>query len=188
MGSNLHFFQPKKERYPSHQSRPSSTAAAVLGPKPEGSFCTQPNTSPLVNLRRSRAPNYQLGQKMWLSASDLPLWLESKKLSPKFSGPFEIQKIINPIAFRLKLYRSMCINPNFHVSKVKPVQESVLVPAALPLPPPQLIDGEPSTQFIACCVHIAEGEAFGTWWIGRDMVQKKVPGFQLTMSWTPDSP
>uniref|UniRef100_A0A674NR05 Chromo domain-containing protein n=1 Tax=Takifugu rubripes TaxID=31033 RepID=A0A674NR05_TAKRU len=70
-----------------------------------------------------------------------PLPLESNKLAPKFIGPFPIKRVLNPVAVRLKLPRSMRVHPTFHVSKVKPVRESPLMPAAPPPPPPRFIDG-----------------------------------------------
>uniref|UniRef100_A0A674NFD7 Chromo domain-containing protein n=1 Tax=Takifugu rubripes TaxID=31033 RepID=A0A674NFD7_TAKRU len=95
--------------------------------------------SSAANRRCSQAPEYQVGQKVWLSTRDLPLRVESNKLAP--IGPFPIERVINPVAVRLKLPRSMRVHPTFHVSKVKHVRESPLVTAAPPPPPPRFIDG-----------------------------------------------
>ena len=95
----------------------------------------------VADVHRRAAPLYKPGQKVWLSTKDLLLHVASKKLAPRFEGPFPVSKVINPVSVRLRLPRSMRVHPTFHVSNVKPVYESTLVPASKPPPPPQLFEG-----------------------------------------------
>ncbi|XP_057695225.1 uncharacterized protein LOC130917641 [Corythoichthys intestinalis] len=94
--------------------------------------------------RRRPAPVYTVGQKVWLSSKTLPLKTESVKLSPRFVGPFEITKVVNPTAVRLKLPAHFRVHPTFHVSQVKPVSTSPLAPPVPPPPPPLSVDGGPA--------------------------------------------
>lgn len=97
-----------------------------------------------ANLHRHAAPPYTPGQSVWLSSRNISLLTESKKLSPRFLGPFLIERIINPSAVRLKLPRTMKIHPTFHVSQIKPVHTSDLCPPTVPPPPPRVIDDHPA--------------------------------------------
>lgn len=58
-------------------------------------------------------------------------------------GHFPIDRIIGPAAVQLRLSRYLRVHPTFHVSQVKPVKESPMVPATTPPPPPEVIDGGP---------------------------------------------
>ena len=93
----------------------------------------------VADRHRTPAPDYQPGQMVWLSSRDLPLQTESRKLTPRYIGPFEVDRII----MRLKL-PSLKIHPTFHVSLLKPVSTSPLSPPAELPPPTLIIDDHPA--------------------------------------------
>ncbi|KAI2646498.1 Transposon Tf2-9 polyprotein [Labeo rohita] len=96
--------------------------------------------------RRRPNPPYEPGQWVWLSTRDLRLRLPSRKLSPRYVGPFQIIRQITPVSFRLRLPSEYCISPTFHVSLLKPADSpegrEILDETASQGPPPIIIDGE----------------------------------------------
>ena len=88
------------------------------------------------------APEYKVGQKVWLETRDLDIKRPSKKLAEKRIGPYEITDIISPNAIKLKLPKSIRIHPVVNVSRVRPylsprIKGQAPTPAA-----PVEIDGE----------------------------------------------
>ncbi|KAK7883236.1 hypothetical protein WMY93_029410 [Mugilogobius chulae] len=94
----------------------------------------------MADKHRVDAPVYHEGQSVWLSARNIPLKTDSRKLSPRFLGPFKIDKVLSPTAVRLKLPSALRVHPTFHVSQIKPVFSSDLCPPADPPPPALVID------------------------------------------------
>ncbi len=64
---------------------------------------TAGRTKAAADRRRSPPPTYVCGQRVWLSTKDLPLRSPSRKLAPRFIGPYRVTKVVNPVAIRLKL-------------------------------------------------------------------------------------
>ena len=65
---------------------------------------------------RRPPPQFKVGQKVWLSARDIPLRTTSPKLASRFIGPFPITRVITPTANRLNLPPPLRgIHPVFHI-------------------------------------------------------------------------
>ena len=97
-----------------------------------------------ANRRRRASPTYRVGQRVWLRARDVTLPATNKKLAPRFIGPYEITRIVNPVTVRLALPSHMLIHPIFHVSQAKPVRSSALSSPCVPPPLPCVVGGGPA--------------------------------------------
>ncbi|KAI3357652.1 hypothetical protein L3Q82_016070 [Scortum barcoo] len=133
-------FPPSK---PTSHEMPMSLASAVRAALVRSSTRSQK----LANKLRRPAPDYLPGQKVWLSSRDLPLQVPSRKLAPRYIGPYVVEKIINgpstpppSVSSCLLLYGSTL--PSTSPSS----SHSLLVSFARPPTPllPQLIDGHPA--------------------------------------------
>ena len=66
------------------------------------------------------APDYKVGQQVWLSTDNLHMLNRaSKKLTEKWIGPYEVTRV-TPNVVELKLPKTLRIHPVMNVSHVKP--------------------------------------------------------------------
>lgn len=72
---------------------------------------------------KGEAPQYKIGDKVWLEGKDLQTDRPSKKLDDRRYGPYKITKIIGPNTYQLHLPPSMKIHPVFHTVKLRPFTE-----------------------------------------------------------------
>uniref|UniRef100_A0A9J8B9S0 Chromo domain-containing protein n=1 Tax=Cyprinus carpio carpio TaxID=630221 RepID=A0A9J8B9S0_CYPCA len=95
-----------------------------------------------ADTRRGDTPQYQPGQKVWLSTRDIRLRLPCRKLSPRYIGPFTIERQVNEVTYRLHLPSHYRIAPSFHVSLLKPFTD----PLVSPFPGPDGVDVPPPPE------------------------------------------
>jgi len=96
------------------------------------------------NRRRSPAPVFKPGDRVYLDVSDIKTTHPSPKLSHRRLGPFEIEHQVGPSAYRLKLPHGLRqLHPVFNVVKLSAAPDDP-IPGRKPqaLPPPIVNDGE----------------------------------------------
>jgi hypothetical protein len=96
------------------------------------------------NQRRTPAPEYKPGDKVYLDASDIQTKCPSRKLSHRYLGPFPVESKAGSNAYRLRLPAAMKhLHPVFNVVKLIPVPADLIEGRHAPPPPlPEIIDGE----------------------------------------------
>ncbi|GLB43872.1 putative retrotransposable element tf2 155 kda protein type 1-like [Lyophyllum shimeji] len=94
--------------------------------------------------RRIPAPEYKPGDRVYLDASDIQTTRPSKKLSHRYLGPYTIERQVGPLAYKLRLPRSMNrLHPVFNAVKLRLAPpDPIAGRRARPPPPPTLIDDE----------------------------------------------
>ena len=87
--------------------------------------------------RRAHAPNYQVGDQVWLDTRNLSTRRPSKKLDNKYDGPFKILQKISSHAYKLELPRTWTCHDVFNVSMLRPAASDPLPGQKLPPPLPE---------------------------------------------------
>jgi hypothetical protein len=90
------------------------------------------------------APQFQVGDQVWLNRRNIRTNRPSRKLDVKRMGPFQIEEIVgeSQLAYRLQLPPQMRIHPVFHVSLLEPYKENRLAGRTQERPPPVEVEGE----------------------------------------------
>ena len=87
-----------------------------------------------------RPVRFEVGQKVLLSTRNIELKTPgSKKLMPRYIGPYSVVANVGATAVKLELPPSSRIHPVFHVSLVKPYKDN----GTRQPPTPLIIEGEP---------------------------------------------
>jgi hypothetical protein len=73
-----------------------------------------------ANPHRKDNPTYQVGDLVMLSGKNIQTRRPSRKLDHKNHGPFQVERIVSPLAVKLTLPRKWKIHDVFHVSLIEP--------------------------------------------------------------------
>jgi len=110
-------------------------------------FTAQQRYQKSADVRRSPAPDFKVGDKVFVKAQFFRTTQPSKKLSEKYLGPYEIISQPGTLSFTLCLPESMqSVHAVFHVSMLEPTTLNTFSKRIQLTPAPVIIDGEPEYE------------------------------------------
>jgi hypothetical protein len=90
-----------------------------------------------ANKKRIAGPTFKEGDKVFLLRKNIKTKRPSRKLDHVRIGPFEIEKQVGPVNFKLRLPKKMRIHPVFHVSLLEPAPHDALLETDIEVEPEQ---------------------------------------------------
>ena len=98
-----------------------------------------------ADFHRGEAPEYKVGDKVWLSTKNLNVDRLSCKLTKRQLGPYDIIKIISPNAVKLKLPTLFKIHNIINISHIRPYCPPAAGQSTIP-PELVIIEGTPKYE------------------------------------------
>jgi hypothetical protein len=103
----------------------------------------QASQEQFANAHRSPAPAYRIGDMALLSTRNIDSARPIPKLDHKFIGPFQIERVLNPHSYQLKLpHESDLIHNSFNTNLLRPSPNDPLPGQHNPPPPPITLDAK----------------------------------------------
>ena len=100
-----------------------------------------------TNAKQTLAPNFKVGDQIYVKAKYFQSTRPSKKLSEKNLGPYPIIAQAGTHSFMLRLPDSMkLVHPVFHVSQLEPIVPNTIPNWVQPPPPLVEVDSEPEYE------------------------------------------
>jgi len=96
--------------------------------------------------KRSKPPEINVNDFVWLSLKNIKTKRPSKKLDSLHAGPFKVLRKLSEVTYHLELPPTMKIHPVFHVSLLHPANKDSNPNRQQPPPPPVIVDNEEEFQ------------------------------------------
>jgi Chromo (CHRromatin Organisation MOdifier) domain len=95
----------------------------------------------IANRKQSKFVPFEKNQKVWLDTRNLKM-SHDRKIAPKRKGPFEIDEVLGPVTYQLKLPESWRVHNIFHATLLRPYIKNKVYGNNYPRPLPELLEGE----------------------------------------------
>jgi len=100
-----------------------------------------------ADAKRTPAPDFKVGDQVYMKAKYFQSTRPSKKLSEKNLGPYTNIAQVGSLSFMLCLPDFMCsVHPVFHISQLEPAIPNTILGRIQPPLPPVEVDGEPEFE------------------------------------------
>ena len=103
--------------------------------------------------------SFKKGQMVWLDTRYLKMNYY-KKMAPKQEGPFEIEEVLGPVTYQLKLPESWKIHKVFHATLLQPYRENEVYGENYSQPLPDIEDGEEVYEVEQILKHRRRGQGY----------------------------
>jgi hypothetical protein len=95
----------------------------------------------IANQKQLNFTPFEKNQKVWLDMRTLKI-SHHRKIALKHEGPFEINEVLGPVTYQLKLLESWKIHNVFHAMLLQPYIENEVYENNYPRPLLELLKGE----------------------------------------------
>ena len=130
---------------------------------------------------------FKQGEKVWLEATNLSFPNRPRKFSPKREGPFEIEQVLSPLSYKLKIPEAWRIHPVFHASLLTPFRQTDSHGPSFTQPPPDIIDNHEEYEVEAILSHRGNGNRrrYLVKWVGYPTSENQwLPEMELSRNAT----
>ena len=113
----------------------------------------------MANRRQSRFTPFKEGQKVWLDNQNIKTDYH-RKITPKCEGPFQIEEVLGPVTYQLKLPKHWKIHNVFHATLLRPYLENEIYENNYPRPPAKLPEREQVYEVERIVKHRRRGRGY----------------------------